>query len=191
MTGPAARGAPVAGLVLAAGEGRRFGRPKAVVTVGGERLVDRAVRTVAAGGCAPVVVVSGAVPLEVPGSAVVHNPDWETGMGSSLRAGLAAMPDRVSAAVVVLVDTPWLGAEAVRRVIGAHRDGWTLAVATYDGQRGHPVLLGRQHWNGIAELAYGDVGAKAYLAQHPAEVLEVDCTGTGDPADADVPDALR
>ncbi len=190
MTGPAPRGTQVAGLVLAAGKGRRFGRPKAVVTIDGERLVDRAVRTVAGGGCAPVVVVSGAVPLDVPGAAVVHNPHWSSGMGSSLRVGLAAMPDHVSAAVVLLVDLPWLGAEAVRRVIAAHREGWTLAVATYGGRRGHPVLLGRQHWNGICGLAHGDIGAKAYLAKHPEDVIEVDCTGTGDPADADVPEAL-
>lgn len=190
MTSPAPRGTQVAGLVLAAGKGRRFGRPKAVVTIDGERLVDRAVRTVAGGGCAPVVVVSGAVPLDVPGAAVVHNPHWSSGMGSSLRVGLAAMPDHVSAAVVLLVDLPWLGAEAVRRVIAAHREGWTLAVATYGGRRGHPVLLGRQHWNGICGLAHGDIGAKAYLAKHPEDVIEVDCTGTGDPADADVPEAL-
>src|SRR5690606_12431820 len=147
-------------------------------------------RTVAGGGCAPVVVVSGAVPLDVPGAAVVHNPHWSSGMGSSLRVGLAALPDHVSAAVVLLVDLPWLGVEAVRRVIAAHREGWTLAVATYGGRRGHPVLLGRQHWYGIRGLAHGDIGAKAYLAKHPEDVIEVDCTGTGDPADADVPEAL-
>lgn len=180
----------VAGLVLAAGAGRRFGGPKAVVTHAGERLVDRAVRLAAAGGCSPVVVVSGAVPLDVPGATVVHNPDWPTGMASSLRTGLAALPADATAAVVLLVDTPWLGAAAVRRVVAAHRAGAELAVATYAGERGHPVLLGRAHWAGISQAARGDVGAKGYLAGR-SDVVEVDCTGTGDPADVDAPDGLR
>ncbi|HEX6337961.1 MAG TPA: nucleotidyltransferase family protein [Jiangellaceae bacterium] len=179
----------VGGLVLAAGGGSRFGRPKADLTVGGVRLVDRAVEVLAAGGCEPVVVVSGALTLQIAGASVVHNDDWASGMGSSLRHGLAAMPDDATAAVVVLVDTPWLGAEAVLRVWSAHRAGAQLAVATYDGRRGHPVLLGREHWPAIVAAAKGDVGARAYLAGR-TDVVEVDCTGTGDPADVDVPEAL-
>jgi nicotine blue oxidoreductase len=179
-----------AGLVLAAGGGARFGRPKADVEVGGIRLVDRAVDLLAAGGCEPVLVVSGAVQLRVPGATVVHNDEWASGMGSSLRRGLAAMPPEATAAVVVLVDTPWLGAQSVERVLAAHRAGATLAVATYNGQRGHPVLLGRDHWADIVSVATGDVGAKAYLSGR-SDVLEVDCTGTGNPADVDVPEALR
>jgi CTP:molybdopterin cytidylyltransferase MocA len=111
-------------------------------------------------------------------------------MGSSLRRGLAAMPPEVTAAVVVLVDTPWLGAESVERVLSAHGAGATLAVATYDGQPGHPVLLGRDHWADIATVTTGDVGARAYLSGR-SDVVEVDCTGTGDPADVDVRDALH
>ena len=59
------------------------------------------------------------------------------------------------------------------------------AVATYDGVRGHPVLLGREHWAGVGETATGDEGARRYLATH--DVIEVDCTGLADPADLDVP----
>lgn len=176
--------------MLAAGEGRRFGRPKALVEVDGERLVDRAARLVRDGGCSPVVVVSGAAPVEVAHASVVHNPHWAGGMGTSLAVGLAAMPDEATAVLIVLVDTPWLGAEAVRRVAEAHRRGATLAVATYDGERGHPVLLGRAHWAGVVELARGDIGARAYLARHPDVVTEVDCTGTGDPTDVDSPETL-
>lgn len=180
----------VAGLVLAAGRGRRFGRPKALVEVDGERLVDRAVRVIVEGGCHPSLAVSGAAPLSVLGAAVVHNPHWTGGMASSLRVGLAAMPDDVTAAIVVLVDTPWLGPEAVIRLIDAHGDGAELAVATYGGARGHPVLLGRAHWQGVVDLARGDVGARAYLARHADQVVSVDCSGTGDPADVDTPDDL-
>ena len=79
-----------AGLLLAAGEGRRLGRPKATLELDGERLVDRGVRTLRDGGCSPVLVVAGAAQIEVIGAVVVPNPDWRDGMGSSLRAGLAA-----------------------------------------------------------------------------------------------------
>ena len=136
----------VGGLVLAAGAGRRFGRPKALVEFDGERLVDRMVWVLREGGCQPLLVVAGAAPLVVSGATVIDNPDWRTGMGSSLRAGLAALPQQVTAVVIVLVDTPWLAAEAVRRLVRAHEAGAELAVSTYAGERGHPVLLGRGHW---------------------------------------------
>lgn len=184
------RGGAVAGIVLAAGEGRRFGRPKATVELDGERLVDRAVRLLTDGGCRPAIVVAGAVALDVPGVFVVPNPDWRTGMGSSLRAGLDALPAEVTAAVVTLVDTPWLGAEAVRRLVAAHSGGAQLAVATYAGEPGHPVLLGREHWDGVRGGATGDVGARAYLRGR-SDVTEVDCTGTGVPSDIDTPEDLR
>jgi CTP:molybdopterin cytidylyltransferase MocA len=176
----------VAGVVLAAGEGRRYGRPKALVELDGERLVDRAARLARDGGCTPVVVVAGAVPLVVADATVVDNPRWPSGMGSSLRAGLAALPDSASAVVVLLVDTPWLDQRAVRRLVAAHGAGAELAVATYGGTRGHPVLIGRKHWPDVAAAALGDRGARTYISGR-ADVVEVDCTDTGSSADVDVP----
>lgn len=183
-------GSSVAGLVLAAGEGRRFGGPKAVVELDGERLVDRAVRLLTDGGCSPIVVVDGALPLTVDGARVVHNPDWPTGMGSSLRTGLAALGDPVDAVVVALVDQPWLGAEAVRRLRAARAAGAVVAVAIYDCRRGNPVLLARDVWAGVAELAQGDVGARAFMAAHAELVTPVPCDGTGHPTDIDHPEDL-
>lgn len=173
------------GLVLAAGAGRRFGRPKALVEFHGTRLVDHAVALLRTGGCDRVVVVSGAVELDVTGAEVVHNPLWETGMGSSLRAGLTAVGD--SDVVVVPVDTPWLGAESVRRVVAA---GASLAVATYGGARGHPVLLGAHHLPGVIDAAVGDAGARHYLREHSDRVVEVPCDDTGSPQDIDRPEDL-
>lgn len=180
----------VAGVVLAAGEGRRFGGPKAVAVLDGERLVDRAVRLLRDGGCAPVVVVAGAVALEVDGATVVANPEWRSGMGSSLRVGLASVSG-VDAAVLVTVDTPWIGVDAIRRVRAAHAAGAPVAVATYAGRRGHPVLLDHAHFAEAARLAVGDVGARAFLAAHPELLTPVPCDGTGFPDDVDTPADLR
>jgi len=184
----------VAGLVLAAGEGRRFGGPKALVVLDGDRLVDRAVRVLRLGGCAPVVVVLGAAVVDVPGAdAVVLNEAWREGLGSSLRAGLTSAAlggAQVDAAVVLLVDTPDVQSEAVHRVRAARAAGAGLAVATYRGERGHPVLIGREHWTGAADLAVGEVGARAYLAEHPDAVVEVPCDDAGDPRDVDSTDEL-
>ena len=184
----------IAGIVLAAGGGRRFGGPKAVAEVGGERLVDRACRVLREGGCAPVIAVLGAAVVPVPGAdEVVVNPDWADGMGSSLRAGLAARaltatPD-AAAAVLVLADQPWLSAAAVRAV-AAGATASSLVMAAYPGEAGggHPVLLGRDHWAGVRELARGDVGARPYLRAHAADVVLVPVEGSA--ADVDRPEDL-
>ncbi|RJL31333.1 nucleotidyltransferase family protein [Bailinhaonella thermotolerans] len=177
----------VAGLLLAAGEGSRLGEPKALVELGGTRLVDRGVRTLHEAGCHPVVVVLGAADAQVPGAVVVHNPAWRTGMGSSFRLGLATLPGHVTAVVIALVDQPLVGPEAVRRLIGS---GAEVAVATYGGKRRNPVLLAREHWAKAAELAEGDVGARPFLRANPALVTEVACDDVASPADIDTREDL-
>ena len=181
-----------AAVVLAAGGGRRYGMPKALVEWEGSLLVERAVRT-AREVCDPVLVVLGAQAVDVwrqadlGGATVLANADWETGMASSLRTGLDGLrgwPGRVDAALLLLVDMPGMTAEALRKV-AEHASPDVLAVATYDGVRAHPVLIGREHWAGVAATATGDEGARRYLAEHGA--TEIDCTGLADPTDLDVP----
>ena len=186
-------GVPVAGLLLAAGEGRRLGGPKALVSLAGELLVERGLRLLRDGGCAPVVVVLGAAAdlvderADLGDAEVVRNADWRSGMGSSLRAGLAALPEAVGAVVVVLVDQPLVGPEAIGRVVRAYARGAAVAVATYGGQRGHPVLLARSTWAEVARLAVGDAGARTFLRARPELVVEVACDGAGRPDDLDTP----
>jgi nicotine blue oxidoreductase len=175
----------IAGLVLAAGSGSRLGRPKALVQVGDERLVDRAVRTLRAGGADPVVVVLGAALTEVPGAQVVENPDWASGMGSSLRVGLGALPANAEAVVVALVDQPDVTAEVVARLAAAFAAGAPVVVSAYGGRRGNPVLLARSTWAEVARLAEGDVGARPFLAAHPELVTAVPCDDIADPTDID------
>ncbi|WP_406174905.1 NTP transferase domain-containing protein [Streptomyces sp. NBC_00996] len=179
----------VAGLLLAAGGGRRLGgRPKALLSHRGRPLVEHAVDVLRAGGCTRVHVVLGAQAdavrerAELPGCVLVDNPEWEEGMGSSLRAGLDSLAGTgARAALVSLVDQPGIGREAVARVLAAYESPLSLAAAAYHGERGHPVLFGAGHWAGIAATATGDRGARAYLKAHENAITFVEC---GDVAQA-------
>ncbi|WP_156722285.1 nucleotidyltransferase family protein [Streptomyces apocyni] len=190
---------PVAGLLLAAGGGRRLGgRPKALLTHQGRPLVEYAVGVLREGGCGQVHVVLGASAAQVrehadlSGCVVLDNPDWEQGMGSSLRVGLASLARTTApAALVSLVDQPGIGAAAVARVLTAYASPSSLATATYDGTRGHPVLFGAERWAAIGASAVGDRGARAYLAEHESEITRVECADIAEPYDIDTPDDLR
>lgn len=184
----------VAGLLLAAGAGRRMGMPKALVRHGGRLFVESAAEVLRAGGCDPVVVVLGAraddvrAHAELTGYRIVDNPDWPEGMGASVRVGLAALADSDAVAAVVLpVDVPGVTPAAVARVIGlAGRSA--LARASYDGVAGHPVLIGATHWQGVIASAVGDVGARDYLRAHG--VSDVPCGDIATGTDVDSPEDL-
>lgn len=178
-----------AGLLLAAGAGRRMGTPKALVRdPDGTSWLRRSVRALLEGGCAPVHVVLGAsaaearaVLADLPVEVVVAD-DWDTGMGASLRAGLLAVGD-AEAVLVSLVDLPDVGATVVARVLAAGGGRSTLARASYDGEAGHPVLLGGDHLAPLVATLRGDVGAKPYLATH--DVVLVECGDLATGADRD------
>ncbi|MEU4246598.1 nucleotidyltransferase family protein [Amycolatopsis sp. NPDC026612] len=181
--------------MLAAGGGRRFGGPKALAEIDGEPFVLRALRTLADAGCEPVRVVVGAAADEVrallpdPAQAVPAE-DWASGMGASLRAGLASLEptSEPAAALVHLVDLPWVGADILARV-AAGATAETVARAAYDGVPGHPVLLGRRWWAEIAGAAQGDRGARDWLATRPDLTL-IECGDLGSGRDVDRPDDL-
>lgn len=189
----------VAGLLLAAGGGRRLGgRPKALLDHRGRPLVEHAARVLRDGGCGPVHIVLGAAAEAVRERAdlaaygVSVNPDWARGMGSSLRVGLAALAGSGADAVVVsLVDQPGIGAAAVARVVAACTGRDALAAAAYGGERGHPVLFGAERWAEIAADAEGDRGARSYLRRHAGALTLVECGDVAEPYDIDTPDDLR
>ena len=171
----------VHGLLLAAGAGSRMGRPKALVTdADGTAWLERSVRVLLAGGCEAVTVVLGAAADEaaalVPPGPVrtVVARDWADGMADSLRTGLAAATDTAAQAVLFsLVDLPDVGPAVVRRVLQGADGPEVLARATYDGVPGHPVLIGRAHWQDVGTGLAGDAGARSYLATR--EVALVEC----------------
>ncbi|MER8188029.1 nucleotidyltransferase family protein [Kitasatospora sp. NPDC094015] len=186
--------APVTALVLAAGGGRRLGgRPKALIRYRGRPLIEHALAVARAGGCERTVAVLGAARAEVRAGVdagdclLVDNPDWESGMGSSLRVGLTALPPGTAAVLVLLVDTPGVTPAAVARLLAAHADGAELAAAGYAGRRGHPVLIGARYFAEAVAGAVGDAGARALLAAHPGDLRLVECGDVATPEDLDTP----
>ncbi|RIJ78195.1 nucleotidyltransferase family protein [Nakamurella silvestris] len=175
----------IAGVVLAAGAGRRYGRAKVLVDEGDGPWGPRTAALLSEAGCEPVLVVLGAeaaaarMLFDGTTARLIDNPDWATGMASSLRCAIEALergPSSVEAAVLMLVDLPEMTAGAVKRVmVAAGSDGLRNALfqASFDGVPGHPVLLGRNHWAGAAASATGDNGARGYLSTHPAQLVEV------------------
>lgn len=164
----------VTGVVLAAGAGRRLGEPKATATYKDERFVDRAVRTLRAGGVEPVLVVLGAAVTEVPEATVVPNPDWATGMASSLRVALDALEEtQCEAILVTLADEVRLAREDVAAVL--HTEG-ELVATRYENTWSHPVRIDRAHWRTLREQLKGDRGARPYLERHADELILVPAT---------------
>ena len=164
----------VAAVVLAAGEATRFGAPK-------QRLLLPAVLLrLAASPVDEVVVVAGAYPLEAPdGVRVVRCAEWARGPGASLRCGLDALGPGVEAAVVVLADGPDLSPDAVTRVLDEWRSRGGIVAASYDGARGHPLVLGRGDWENVPDGG---------LHERPARL--VPCDDLGAPGDVDRPEDL-
>jgi len=189
------------GLLLAAGEGRRMGRPKALLRSGsqqhGEPWVVRGARALHDGGLPRVLVVVGAeseavsrLVAPLPWADVVVAERWAEGMGPSLATGLDALTGTdATCAVVGLVDTPDVGAAVVHRVLAEVGTApAALGRAAYQDVPGHPVVLGRDHWAGVVGSARGDRGARAYLAAHPHRLVECGDLATG--ADIDTGETL-
>lgn len=187
----------VAVSILAAGRGERIGRrePKPLLSLRGKPLVSWALAAAMATDLRPIVLVVGHHGRAVAAAAaqgvdVVRARNWRRGIAHSLRAALVALEPwaQVDAVCIGLADQPLVGADSYRRLADAHRAGATLAVATYGGERGNPVLLARSLWSEACRLR-GDVGARALMDRHG--VTEVDCTGTGDPIDVDTLSVLE
>lgn len=180
----------VLGLLLAAGQGVRMGRPKALVRgADGVPWLVSSSEALAEAGCDRVVVVLGAeaeaAAALLGGQSHVVAKDWGEGMSASLRAGLRVASDGDADAVLVhLVDLPDVGPEVIRRVL-AFAAPDALARAAYHGHPGHPVLIGADHWAELMADLDGDEGAKHYLARHNVTLVECADLATG--ADIDTP----
>ncbi|HSF60340.1 MAG TPA: NTP transferase domain-containing protein [Gaiellaceae bacterium] len=170
----------IAAIVLAAGEASRFGSAKQRL------LLPRVLERLSAAPVDEIVIVAGAYELEARCSEpralscrIVECPEWARGPGASLRCGLAALDDDVDAAVVVLADGPSLSPRAVVRVLGAWAETAGIVAASYDGERGHPLVIGRREWTDIPDEG---------LRSHPARLIP--CDDLGRPGDVDRPSDL-
>ena len=183
----------IAGIVLAAGEGRRFGGPKQLAIFRGRPLLEHALATVAACELARIVVVLGSNASAILREVDLHGaqpqlcPDWDQGQSASLRAGVSAVSE-AEAVVVALGDQPLLSPRAVSAVLDARAAGVDAIRATYGGVPGHPVVLERKLML-AAEHLRGDEGARALF--EGASVREVACDGLGRPDDIDTREELE
>jgi molybdenum cofactor cytidylyltransferase len=188
------RGAPVAGVLLAAGGSTRMGANKLLLEMGGEPLLRRAAGAALAAGLAPLVVVLGheadlaKAALEGLPCRTVHNPDHAAGQGTSLRAGLAALPVEVAAAVVLLADMPLVTAGMIAALAERYRSSTApLVLSDYGGVAAPPTLYDRALF---AELdAPGDRPGQQVVARHRAAALSVAFPAEA-LADVDLPDDL-
>ncbi|HZQ40335.1 MAG TPA: nucleotidyltransferase family protein, partial [Rhizomicrobium sp.] len=186
------------GIVLAAGTASRMGRNKLVLPVHGKPMVAHAVDAAAAAGLDPVILVTGheaaAVRRAVGKTTVtfVQNDHFAHGLSTSLRAGIAAVPPECDGTVVLLGDMPRVTAPLIEKVVKAFdpADDRTICVATAEGERGHPVLWGRQFFPELQALD-GDAGARAVMSRYPHLVCEVEAGDRAPLADIDTPEALE
>jgi molybdenum cofactor cytidylyltransferase len=189
----------IAALVLAAGRSSRMGGSnKLLAEIGGRPLARIAVEQALASQARPVIVVTGyqreKVEAVLSGLPVrfVYNRDFAAGLGSSLRAGIAALPAQVDGAIVCLGDMPQVDAAMIDRLIGAldPDKGALIAVPTIDGKRGNPVVWSRRFFPDLMAVE-GDVGARHLIGRYSEAVVEVPLSGTAALTDVDTPEALE
>ncbi|MGF6887937.1 CTP:molybdopterin cytidylyltransferase MocA [Nocardia sp. GAS34] len=194
------------GIVLAAGAGTRYGRPKVLVDEGA--WLRGAIRALHDGGCERVWVVLGATgparvgrngrwlicdtpEIAIPeGVQWVWAPDWAVGLAASLRAGLtavAAAPDPARYVAIMPVDTPDVRSDVVARVLAAGRAAASgLSRAVFEDRPGHPVVLAARHWDAVIASARGNSGAKGFLDSRP-DIVAVPCDDLATGRDYDYP----
>ena len=188
----------IAAVVLAAGQSRRMGAEnKLLADVKGKPMVSHVIDSLTASQARPLAVVTGhdytAVEAILPkqGFTLAHNPDYASGLSSSLRRGLAALPEDIDGVLVCLGDMPRITPAIVNRLIAAFNptEGRAICVPTWQGKRGNPVLFGRRFFAEMQAVA-GDTGARALIGEHAEAVCEVPMDDDAVLLDIDTPEAL-
>ncbi|MGZ4873712.1 MAG: NTP transferase domain-containing protein [Candidatus Angelobacter sp.] len=181
----------VSAVVLAAGISRRMGTPKQLLRIDGETMLERTLKNVRASNVSEIVLVLGyaaeSVKKEISteGVKIVHNPNYEQGMGTSLRTGLAAVDANATAALIVLADQPWVGSDTLNSLIACHGESTPqIIIPTYKGFRGNPVLLDRSVFPELQGLT-GDVGCRAIFGEHTENILKLPVDDSGILLDVD------
>jgi molybdenum cofactor cytidylyltransferase len=205
VTRPQPRAEPLAGagrriaaVVLAAGRSTRMGGPnKLLAEIAGRPLLRIVVEEALASRAKPVIVVVGHERAEVEKALaglpvqLVHNPDFAQGLGSSLKAGIAAVPAEADGAIVCLGDMPQIDASLIDRLIAAFDPdrGALIVMPTVEGKRGNPVLWSRRFFPDLMAIE-GDVGARHFIGRYSEAVVEVPLENKAALVDVDTPEAL-
>ncbi|HWM81519.1 MAG TPA: molybdopterin-binding/glycosyltransferase family 2 protein [Pseudolabrys sp.] len=195
---PKEAGRQIAAVVLAAGKSTRMGANKLIAEIGGRPLVRIAAEQALASRANPVIVVTGHQREEVERAVaglpvkLVHNPGFEDGLGTSLRAGIAAVPDTAAGAIVCLGDMPQVDAPLINKLIDAFdpERGALVVAPSIEGKRGNPVLWARRFFPDLMKVS-GDIGARHLIGENTDAVVEVAVTGDAALTDVDTPDALQ
>ncbi len=169
---------PVAGLILAAGEAKRFGSPKQLLQYRGQPFVRCVAQSALSAGLSPVVVVTGAnagdVEAALQGLPIItaRNQDWQSGQSSSIRTGLQNLPANAGAGLFLLADQPQVTPAVIHALVERHaRDLSPVVAPLVAGQRANPVLFDRSTFPSLMALT-GDVGGRAIFSQYPPAYLD-------------------
>lgn len=189
----------VAAVVLAAGSSRRMGdMNKLMLRVEGIPMVVRVVEALERSRVDRILVVTGHERERIRGALsgrwveLVHNPDHEDGMGTSIRRGISRLGKDLDGALIVLADMPWVGTEVVDRLIDAFTedDERSIFIPSFRGKRGNPILWSSEHFPELLTLA-GDLGGKELFHRRPEAICRVEVESTAIRLDVDTPDVLR
>ncbi|MHB8910696.1 MAG: nucleotidyltransferase family protein [Syntrophales bacterium] len=190
----------ISAILLAAGESKRMGRPKQLLTWQGKTLLEHILESLLSSDADEIILVlgheAGRVRESLPAFpiTITINPDYRQGMASSLRRGLLAMDPRSEAFLLCLADQPGIGPEIMNTIIRAFRQADPrrgIVRPVYRGRRGHPVLIGAQYLEEALQLLTGDVGARQILLNHPDDILDVEMEGDVILKDIDTPEEYR
>jgi molybdenum cofactor cytidylyltransferase len=167
----------IGGIILAAGESRRLGEPKQLLTWKGQSFVRHVVISALKANLKPVIVVVGAYGEEVEKeiadlpARIVRNPNWKTGLSSSIKAGISALPENSGGAIFLQADQPQVPVPLLKHLVEAHSTTLKPIIAPMiDGRRGNPVLFDRDTFQYFSDLE-GDTGGRALFNQFPVQSI--------------------
>ena len=191
----------VSAVVLAAGAGSRFGGGKLLAPYRRRPLIEAVLSELREAPVDEIIAVVGESAGDegerlrrvctLYGARIAENPQWQEGISTSVKRGLAACAPDARAAVVLLGDQPLVGETAVELLVRAFEEGADVAVATYGERPRNPALFARGVWTMLGEELSGDEGARKFIRRHPDLVTEVACDDVANPADVDTVEDLR
>jgi molybdenum cofactor cytidylyltransferase len=168
---------PIAGIILAAGESRRFGKPKQLLRWRGKPFIRSIAQTGLSAGLSPVIVVTGANAAQVEASiqdlplAISRNTDWASGQSSSIKNGIRALPQNTGAALFLLADQPQVTSTVIRALAERHAQSMPAILAPMvEERRANPILFDRSTFDDLLGLM-GDIGGRGIFSNHHVDYL--------------------